>query len=516
MSTTKTLKVNQNFDRLLKCRANGYYDYVDVVIPTKDTKDINVEMQEYDGLKYTINTQGGKGTSIIDFSDTVLPWKFEMNNYLARTRYCWKPYREEPYQVEILKPEYNNISIVGTPTINDGIVSGFSSSNYLDIPYMVKSTNIEFYATIIPTYYSGVQDIYDANSGGWNIAIDDMKLRVWCLDGQIWGTTRLNEGVSYDIKVTIDDNWNTSIYYKESNSDDWILEISGVLDASYYLLNRALFMGIHQYNRTEPFLGSINLSGCYIKANGSKYNLSDAVYVKQWNLNKYGDIVISDDGIISNFSSSNYASVNNVYLDVNRSEEDDITIVFTTGDDIQTGQNILRAHLNNFEIGISQNNFTTYNHSELYPAVITSVNPNTKYWVKIRFLENKEYQIGISTNGSDYTWKSFTDTSLIYSDNVTFYIGVQPEWTQQYFRGTFDFANSSFPMDGGKLKTEELYGILDIDGDINIQKPLCYYVNKDQNIIIRQTKNITMDTSNWYLGKEDLYVDNMPHYNPLV
>ena len=677
MSTTKTFKVNQNISRQLKCRAVGYYDYTNIVTPTKENSDIKVEMQKYDGLKYTFNTQGGKSAAIIDFSDTVLPWKFEMNNYLARTRYCWKPYREEPYQVEILKQVPSNYNIVGTPTINDnivsgfsrsnyltikrelvsnnnatyvlkfttgndittdqvimqkkyfidveisasegvlfytwspngrtslftpqpnttywlkvvingmsrtysystngvdfsdevitedsslsttdssnlclglhsvqlanpflgsidlsesyakiseivaegegelieqafsqpiltengtmggrsfavsadnetngnapayhafdnnddtfwrggnvpgyidfynptpikvtsiswgffysyptlgnvqgsndysdwttiteftndydgdftidmsgntnsykyyrinisavnrdvihcknltivgtikgyaventyklndasyipdlirnytangsvlindGIASGFSSSNYLAIPYTVENTNIEFYATITPAYYSGVQDVYDANSNGWNIALDQMKLRVWCSSGQIWGTTILNEGVSYDIKVTIDDNWNTSIYYKESNSDDWIFEISGVLDASYYLLYRTLFIGIHSYNRTEPFLGSINLSGCYIKQGGTTFKIFD-------------------------------------------------------------------------------------------------------------------------------------------------------------------------------LATEELYGILDIDGDINIQKPICYYVNKDQNMIIRQTKNITMDTSNWYLGKVDLYVDNMPHYNPLV
>lgn len=666
MSTTKTLKVNQNFDRLLKCRANGYYDYVNAVIPTKNTKNINIEMQNYDGLQYIFNNQGGKGISIIEFSDTVLPWKFEMNDYLARTRYCLKPYREEPYQVEILKQVPANYNIVGTPTfngnvvsgfngnnyltlnrklvsknatyvfkvtfpssmsvsqcifeqdyfaniefrgntqdlrawnwqasqyekimditfgktywfkmvingsvktysysedgqnyieayvmndngtntttgnfyigitshlgnifqgsidlsecyvklneivteepvgggeliehafsqptlsangtiggssfavtadndtngrnpayyafdgddstywrggnvpgyiefynpapinvtaltwgyfysyptsgnvqgsndysdwttitefthdsasdftidmsgntnsykyyrinvsavnmdvihcknlsivgtvkgyaventyqlnentyvpdqirnytingsvtINDGIASGFSSSNYLAIPYTVESTNIEFYATIIPTYDPGVQDIYDANSNGWNIAIEDMKLRVWYIGGQIWGTTRLNEGVSYDIKVTIDNNWNTSVYYKESNSNDWIFEISGVLNASSYLLNKTLFIGIHSYNKTEPFLGSINLSGCYIKQGDTTYRISAIV-------------------------------------------------------------------------------------------------------------------------------------------------------------------------------TEELYGILDIDGDIDVQNPLYCYVNRDQNLIIRQTKNITMDTSNWYLGEVKL------------
>ena len=178
---------------------------------------------------------------------------------------------DSSYVQKIIK----NYTANGSVLINDGIASGFSSSNYLAIPYTVENTNIEFYATITPAYYSGVQDIYDANSNGWNIALDQMKLRVWCSSGQIWGTTILNEGVSYDIKVTIDDNWNTSIYYKESNSVDWILEISGVLDASYYLLYRTLFIGIHSYNRTEPFLGSINLSGCYIKQGDTIFKIFD-------------------------------------------------------------------------------------------------------------------------------------------------------------------------------------------------------------------------------------------------
>lgn len=512
MSTTKTLKVNQNIDRLLKCRANGYYDYIDIVIPTKDTKDINVEMQEYDGLKYTLNTQGNVGTTIIDFSDTILPWKFEMNNYLARTRYCWKPYREEPYQVEILKQVPTNYNIVGTPTINDNIVSGFSSSNYLTLNNSLVSKNATYvFKVTFPSSMSSSQCIFEQDYFA-NIGFrgNTQDLRAWN-----WQTSQYEKimditfGKTYWFKMVI--NGSVKTYSYSEDGEDYI-EAYVMNDNATNTTTTNFFIGVTSI-RGNIFQGSIDLSESHVLIDGTKYNLSDGTYVKQWNLNTYGDIVVSDDGVISNFSSSNYASVNNVHINT----EEDLLLVFRTSDNVSRKQTVFRSRANALELYIESNgHMGIWNTSQGKEVFLTNASPNTEYYVKFRFLEDKNIEVGLSLNGSNYEWQSFRDTTLVYTDTAEYDIGKHTSDSSWYFRGTFDYNKSDIPQTGGKLKTEELYGILDIDGDINIQKPLCYYVNKDQNIIIRQTKNITMDTSNWYLGKVDLYVDNMPHYNPLV
>lgn len=161
MSTTKTFKVNQNISRQLKCRAVGYYDYTNIVTPTKENSNLNIEMQEYDGLNYTLNNNGDS-VDLIDFSGTILPWKFDMNNYLAKTKYCLQQYQETPYDIEMFERKYKYIENVGGLTDNNGVFSGFSTSKYLKLkekfnPNAPWSINIKFrrLTTSYPTMIFG-------------------------------------------------------------------------------------------------------------------------------------------------------------------------------------------------------------------------------------------------------------------------------------------------------------------------------------------------------------------------
>lgn len=273
MSTTKTLKVNQNFDRLLKCRANGYYDYVDVIIPTKDTKDINVEMQEYNGLKYTLNTQGDVGTPILDFSETVLPWKFEMNNYLARTRYCWKPYREEPYQVEIMKQVPTNYNIVGNLVYNGTKhILGFSRNDYLMLkkPFKPKGAWEIVLNFEMNEYTDREQCLLGYNGTGlFKICVGGNKRVILSLStvdydwniGEITGTTDIVLNRKYWVKAEF-----TGSVYKLSLSIDGIAyNLEGTLETtSVPVFPDTTLIGVanHTYNY---FIGTIGLSGSYFK-----------------------------------------------------------------------------------------------------------------------------------------------------------------------------------------------------------------------------------------------------------
>ena len=161
MSTTKIFNVNQNLNKLLKCRGVGYYDYKNIILPTKENTTFNIDMQEYDGLNYTLDNNGDS-VDVIDFSGTILPWKFDMNNYLATTKYCLQQYQETPYDIEMFERKYKYIENVGGLTDNNGVFSGFSTSKYLKLkekfnPNAPWSINIKFrrLTTSYPTMIFG-------------------------------------------------------------------------------------------------------------------------------------------------------------------------------------------------------------------------------------------------------------------------------------------------------------------------------------------------------------------------
>lgn len=657
MTTTKTLKVNQNFDRLLKCRANGYYDYVDVVIPTNDTKNINVEMQKYDGLKYTIDRQSGAGTTIIDFSDTVLPWKFEMNNYLARTKYCWKPYRETPYQVEILEPKYNNISIVGSPMINSDIVSGFSSSNYLTLNNSLVSKNNATYVfkVTLPSSMSSNQCIFERDYfanlefrsatqdfRAWNwqtdqyeqIATLELGKTYWfkmVIDGDVKTYSYSEDGIDYTTAYTMNDNGtntttgnfyigitsrlgnifqgsidlsecyvklneivaegsgelieseftqptlsangtmggssfavtadnetngnnpaylvfdnNSDTYWRGANVpgyiefynpapinvtaltwgffysyptsgnvqgsndySDWttITEFTNDSDSDF-TIDMSENTNSYKYYRINVLAVNMDVIHCSslsivgtVKgyAVENNYNLSNAIYVKQWNLNKVGDVQVSDDGVISNFSNYNYASISDVHI--NTGEE--LILKFTTGDDISTQQNIFTS---NYDLYIAGGNLCNWNQDAYKDELVFSgVQANTTYWIKYNVTAEKEITVGVSLNGVDYEYTTYTNTTLEFSDNANMDLGTFTGDTRRYFRGSIDFANSIIPMSGGMTITEELYGIID-ENDFSIIEPFyCCYANRDKSLLLRKTRTEKMDTTDWYLGEVKLF-----------
>ena len=508
MGTTKKLQVRKDLGYNINIRAIGKYDYVTTHTFTEDNEQLSYTMQDYDGLKYTINDQGKVGTPILDFSKTVLPWKFEMNNYLARTRYCWKPYREEPYQVEILKQVPTNYNIVGTPTFNGNIVSGFNSSNYLTLkkPFKPQGAWEIVLKFKMNESVGREQGLFGYNGTGlFKICLGGNNRIILSLStvdndwniGEITGTTDIELNKYYWVKIEF-----TGSVYKLSLSIDGIeYNLEGTLETSSIpVFPDTTYLGVVNRNYNS-LAGSIDLSESHVLIDGTKYNLSDGTYVKQWNLNTYGDIVVSDDGVISNFSSSNYVSVNNVHINT----EEDLLLVFRTSDDVSNKQTIFRSSTNALELYIESNgHMGIWNNSQREEVFLTNASPNTEYYVKFRFLEDKNIEVGLSLNGSNYEWQSFRDTTLVYTDTAEYDIGKHTSDNSWYFRGTFDYNKSDIPQTGGKLKTEELYGIIDGE-EYSVYLPSYCYVNKDQNLIVRQNKIEKInDITDWYLGEINL------------
>jgi hypothetical protein len=167
-----------------------------------------------------------------------------------------------------------NYSVVGSPTIVDGVVSGFSSSDYLIISSLLQSTNrYEYSCTFtMPDSFSGLSvllslivgpnndrglDIYYNGSSCYLHA--NMAYADGTYEGQWISTTALQPSETYTGKL-IRDNDNTYRLELWQNgtkidSTSWTKN-SGIVTTE-------LVIGGKGY----PFVGSIDLNNTYIKVN---------------------------------------------------------------------------------------------------------------------------------------------------------------------------------------------------------------------------------------------------------
>lgn len=156
---------------------------------------------------------------------------------------------------------------------------------------------------------------------------------------------------------------------------------------------------------------------------------------------------VTDDGIASGFSNSNYLTISYTYSDnvVNYVEK----ITFTTGNDITTRQPIRGINENvNKGIGITVQNEkinyrigtgTTWNQ-----ANSIAISANTTYTVEFTQTSTTSTFKLYSQNGILLDTQNVTYTSLLYSKIV---LGTNRIWSD-YFTGTIDLKQLSITVDG--------------------------------------------------------------------
>ena len=172
-----------------------------------------------------------------------------------------------------------NFNIQGTPTLNNGIASNFSSSDYLDLGNFDFSGDYEIVLKFkMPetdsdtAYY---KPFFDAKSNSYfNIAVtsykNDNKRHIHSNSGNgsswntgIDGTTPLELNTEYYVKVVR--SGTTRTMYLSTDNMTWSTE--GSIEDTYnyshsYCLGAASHLGSQ-----EIFKGSFDLTKCYIKVN---------------------------------------------------------------------------------------------------------------------------------------------------------------------------------------------------------------------------------------------------------
>lgn len=183
-----------------------------------------------------------------------------LKNYiLARNKRNYYKYGTEP-----------NATIVGSPTINNGVVSGFSTSNYLVLDNKYKSNNNAEYVFKFTTgsSFSGTQAVVHAEVF-INIEIDSSGNVIYYIFGSGVVSTLFtaSANTTYWVKILVNGTSKTYSY----STDGVTFTGSGTITDSKIDPNNTSYefrLGLSSYNSANPFLGSIDLTECYGKING--------------------------------------------------------------------------------------------------------------------------------------------------------------------------------------------------------------------------------------------------------
>ena len=174
--------------------------------------------------------------------------------------------------------EYLNATVVGTPTIVDGVVSGFSSGNYLKLTETFNPTSNPWewnFKLNIGTDVSASPYLLGCTnaSGSWGalFGINGGKFSCWLSsNGTSWnikekgqGATTVLAGETYYVKF----GWTGSEYYIDlsTNGIDYTRDYTLTSTAATH--SSAFNVGT-TWNLSTTFNGSIDLNESYIKING--------------------------------------------------------------------------------------------------------------------------------------------------------------------------------------------------------------------------------------------------------
>lgn len=182
--------------------------------------------------------------------------------------------------------------VVGSPTINNGIASGFSASSYLRTTEQLPSTNkLEIIVSIntktIPTnrndWFIGSPSARNRNIV-WGIT-SSKKMRLFLgSDGTSWdiasaetGTYSFSDDTSYLMRLTFDGQ-EYNAYISSDNGLSWVQDIK--VTSSLQLSSQYIDIGINDGKGEYFWTGSIDLNNTYIDINGVPWFRGTAAMTK--------------------------------------------------------------------------------------------------------------------------------------------------------------------------------------------------------------------------------------------
>ena len=210
---------------------------------------------------------------------------------------------------------------VGSPTIVDGVASGFSENDYIQTNSNVSAVSSLVLHTKIYCTDKDAYRVFVGCSANATFAIargSANKLVLQFGNGSSFtineiGTTVLSENTDYYVKLTYENA--TAKLFLRTDGTAWNEECSASLSA--FPAGIRIWLG-RGYQAAVYFRGEIDLSETYIKVNGQVWFGTQVLVPGRVCLQGpvgytvVGSPVIAD-GVVSGFSSSDYLALNNSY-----------------------------------------------------------------------------------------------------------------------------------------------------------------------------------------------------------
>lgn len=162
------------------------------------------------------------------------------------------------------------ITTHGSLSIDDGVVSNFSTQNYASITNnsTYKNNNIYIFDFTTGSNVSSTQNVFHSEYF-LNLEVSSNKLSSYSWSGSTNTLKSIEPNTHYTIKVVIS-NSNTKTFYEldEDGTENQLLVMTDTgMDFNNTSYNT--FIGLSSYNQDSPFLGTMDFKNCSIQLNGS-------------------------------------------------------------------------------------------------------------------------------------------------------------------------------------------------------------------------------------------------------
>lgn len=346
-------------------------------------------------------------------------------------------------------------TIVGNPTIQDGIVSNFNAQNQITISTPKICTTV---LKVTTSQDVNTRQSLCSSTRLLDINIIDGYFSVWKYSNpaELQNIVIAQPNTTYWIKSEVD---GVNKIYSYSLDGKNYTTVATVADA-FGEENNTLWLGNHYSIKTYPFLGSIDLNETYIIANGQPWFGVCPIEVKKHQLmgpvgyTKVGSPTITD-GIASGFSSSDYLkttlaipSNTNTYklhteFTTGGANPSSKAVIVGTSEDLYGSWGFILDQNGVLFANVYLTNADDLSRSYFYEfSTGVTVLANQKYYAELYYShEDKNIISKVSTDGANWT----TQTVAVYNNSIpgagNRVIGFG-KGQEGVFNGSIDFNNT--------------------------------------------------------------------------
>lgn len=351
---------------------------------------------------------------------------------------------------------YMDLTVVGSPTISNGVVSGFSNDNYLKLqqPFAPVGKWEVVICTSTSTYNLANSRYFFGCYGTGNIILGTTSTT-----HSFKAFISTNNGSSYNIQITTTEEavadtmyfiklgFDGSKYYIEQSRDGETYTGRAEQASTDKISSADVFIG-KAYQDGYNWTKEINLNNSYIKLNNTKYQFRFAMP-----LTVVGSPTITD-GVVSGFSANNYLTLPTInFSNINSWEfvfkvkmVDIYHAKYFFGN--MSGNSIVVGNTDSpggaFKIFLSSNG-TSWDIGNMSTNISNPA--NSIRYVRFGFTGTK-YYVEQSSDGITYTNKEeLSSSDKLYSSQL--YLGKAYQ-DSRYWQGNIDLNESFAIIDGTK------------------------------------------------------------------